>query len=142
MNKPYYFMDKHDRLPQVGERCSPYDIVKVCLWLGWRGLAKRLGSNIDKYDDFVSDGCSMWPDEWKGKSYQKACIRHDIRYYIGGSDDDKFISDCYLAIDVCKIAGDDMARTMLIGVQGAGPFGRMMETGWRFGFGPSTGERE
>lgn len=128
-----YYMPDHHRLPEVGELCTPYDIMAVCRYFGWRDLEKRISDKVDKLADFVSDGCSHWPDEWRGKNFTRCCIKHDIEYWVGGSSDERFIADCELAICVTKITGHKMAETMLIGVRAGGSAFWNEPYSWGFG---------
>ena len=128
-------MNEHNRLPKVGERCTPQDILKVCTFFGYRDLARRIEEHLDVLDNFVSDGCSMWPDERRGKDYRRCCIVHDMEYWVGGSQDDKFRADCRLAICVSRHAGYKVAEAMFMGVRAGGTIGDFFRTGWRWGYG-------
>ena len=46
-----------------------------------------------------------------------ACFFHDLRYWVGGSDDDRLIADAELMIDVARLGLAEMAQTMFIGVR-------------------------
>ena len=126
-------MKSHNRLPKIGECCTPDDIIQVCKYFGWRDLAARIEREKAHLDDFVSDGCSMWPDEWKGKDFHKCCVIHDMEYWVGGSEEERFIADCRLAICVCRIAGVEMARVMLTGVEIGGGSHWHKSYSWGFG---------
>ena len=126
-------MENHNRLPKVGERCTHEDIIKVCKFFGWRDLAERIEREKDHLDDFVSDGCSMWPDEFRGKDYHKCCVAHDIEYWVGGTEDERFRADCRLAICVSRVAGHEMATIMLAGVRAGGGSHWHKSYSWGFG---------
>src|SRR4051812_26115869 len=54
---------------------------------------------------FTSDGCSLWPDGWPGindTQWQQCCIKHDFRYYVGGTRSEKFAADNELRRCVAK----------------------------------------
>lgn len=90
------------------------------------------------YDIFVSDGCSMWPDEWRAFKVDLscACFWHDIRYYLGGTNDERLEADRELFSDVFAVAGVFMAQTMFNGVRSGG---WVPGTGFHWGYGRLTG---
>lgn len=81
---------------------------------------------------FVSDGCSgPSPQKWHGKSLLPACIPHDVRYWIGGSQVDKLKADAKLMIDVADITGDPAWAVVMFNSVHAG--GNMPGVSWQWG---------
>ena len=122
-------------LPKIGEKYSPEEIIDMCLFFEWHELAHRIEAKREILNQFVTDGCSWWPDEWKGVNYTACCVRHDIAYWVGGTLDQKFIADCELAICICKMVGWRMALTMFLGVQASLFPGSVFKMPWRWGYG-------
>ncbi len=42
---------------------------------------------------FVYDGCTLFPERMMGHDFSTACLRHDVAYWLGGSDADKVRAD-------------------------------------------------
>jgi len=85
---------------------------------------------------FVSDGCSMWPDSWRGAELFPACFWHDVRYWCGIPGDvvARVIADAELAKDVATVTGNSvLARTMFAGVGCCGT--DHFNTSFRWGYG-------
>lgn len=91
----------------------------------------------DPIDDvFVSDGCSIWPDNWFGKDIYPACFWHDVRYWLGipGDDLGRLKADMELMLDVTIITGSsNLARAMATGIWLGGS--EKLDTPWHWGFG-------
>ena len=77
---------------------------------------------------FVSDGCSMWPDE----NYHGCCVEHDKAYHKGGTAKQRLDADIKLMKCVADVHSTWMARLMFIGICIGGlPY---WPTGFRWGY--------
>jgi len=97
-------------------------------------VAKMDSLDPGEYDLFFSDGCSMWPDDWRrGKlNLSGACFWHDLRYFLGGTEQERRAADRELYADIHMIAGVFMAMTMYAGVRAGG---WIHGTGFEWGYG-------
>ena len=86
---------------------------------------------------FASDGCSMWPDEFKGLSIYEDCFWHDVRYWLGGTEVERVIADCFLTVDVARKQLPQIARKMFIGVSTGGA-DTIFNFEWEWGYGGFT----
>ena len=79
--------------------------------------------------EFVSDGCSMFPDKW----HYDCCYTHDKSYWDGGNADDRLSADKKFKQCVKEISGNFTANYMYLGVRTGGhpifPFS------WRWNYG-------
>jgi hypothetical protein len=84
---------------------------------------------------FVSDGCTLWPDEWMSNDIYPACFWHDIRYWCGVPGDNvaRLLADVELAKDVAIIAGAALARVMFVGVGIGGVDDMRAKFSWGYG---------
>lgn len=103
---------------------------ELCLYHRKYYIVEMLDSkNESDYDLFLSDGCSMWPDEW-GDFIN--CFWHDIPYYLGCTPKQRLMVDRILKMDVTMTRGSDMAQAMYKAVRiGGGIPG----TGFHNGYG-------
>ncbi len=86
--------------------------------------------------DFSTDGCSAYPDgvpltdvnEWV-----HCCIAHDMRYWSGGSQDEKEYADDQLRQCIASETTENHGAVMEFGVAlGGTPY---IQTSWRWGYG-------
>ena len=89
---------------------------------------------------FTTDGCSMFPDrslmgraDWCG-----CCLAHDLKYWRGGTSDERLAADQQLRTCVAQVTGDTaLADLMYAGVRsGGGPYfytPYRWAYGWPFG---------
>jgi hypothetical protein len=100
----------------------------------WDVVVKLDSLDKTKYDLFISDGCTMWPDEWRhGRiDLSRPCFWHDVRYFLGGTEQEREEADWELFKDIIPIAGLFMAYTMFIGVRTGG---WVRGTGFNWGYG-------
>ena len=85
---------------------------------------------------FISDGCSLFPDGTPAhpELWCDCCLRHDVAYWQGGSDDDRLAAD--RALRACVEARTDdpaLARLVYVGVRAGGS--SVFPTGFRWGYG-------
>ena len=80
-------------------------------------------------DDFVSDGCSMFPDG----DYRDCCVVHDKAYYFGGTRSERLAADNKLYQCVRSKGHKYIAPTMWLGVRLGGV--SFLPTTFRWGFG-------
>lgn len=56
---------------------------------------------------FYHDGCTLFPDKLPWADYRRICLLHDIKYWVGGSDEDRLRADLEFK--------DAIAHTNLLG---------------------------
>lgn len=79
--------------------------------------------------DYVSDGCSMFPDG----DYGDCCVEHDKTYFLGGTIKERRAADLRL-YECVKAKGHPFtAKMMWIGVRVGGV--GFLPTSFRWGFG-------
>ena len=92
--------------------------------------------------DFISDGCSLFPD---GTIMDRAkwcacCLRHDIAYWRGGTEQERRTADEALRSCVLERTGDKaLAETMYLGVRAGGH--PVFPAWYRWGYGWQYGRR-
>jgi hypothetical protein len=98
------------------------------------GYAARLCAAQRGEDDlpphpFTTDGCSAWPDA----SWKHCCVEHDVRYWCGGSAEDRERADDALRACVTRASGGFLGGAMEAGVRiGGAPWA---PAPWRWGYG-------
>ena len=83
---------------------------------------------------FKSDGCSAWPEGTKGKEnlWIHCCFKHDIAYWLGGSEEARKSSDKEFKSCLKKL-NKHAADVMYIGVRNFGsPY---LDTNFKWGYG-------
>jgi len=85
--------------------------------------------------DFKTDGCTFWPDSFFSYSFQEPCIKHDIRYWAGGTEEDRLKADLKLKDDVNKIL-PGIGDIIYIGVRlGGKNLSSLIPWPWGWGYG-------
>ncbi|PCI27456.1 MAG: hypothetical protein COB67_08465 [SAR324 cluster bacterium] len=89
---------------------------------------KRGLENLPPHN-FTTDGCSAWPDD----PWLACCIQHDIKYWCGGSSEDRESADqkfrTCLNDEGYSMTGNLMFLGVRIGGSPSSPFP------WRWGYG-------
>ncbi len=89
-------------------------------------------------NQFVFDGCTLWPDQVFGSNFTSACLEHDIRYWVGGSDAMRQEADLALKESIMHTGsfGEILAPIMHAGVRFAGDslITKAVGANWGFGF--------
>lgn len=83
----------------------------------------------------MTDGCSDFPDGTPAHNdlWHKCCVAHDIKYWAGGSYEDRFKADLDLRMCVQSVGESVIADLMLVGVRvGGSPW---WPTRFRWGYG-------
>jgi len=79
--------------------------------------------------EFVSDGCSCFPDsEWV-----ECCVTHDVIYWMGGTREERKQADSELQTCVSKKGHPVIGTIMYYGVRVGGVY--WLPTSYRWGFG-------
>jgi hypothetical protein len=89
----------------------------------------------DPLKPFTTDGCSMFPDgTYRQQSlWMECCIRHDLAYWKGGTEQQRLDADQALEACVSRVGEPEIAKLMLTGVRlGGSPF---FPTSYRWGYG-------
>lgn len=91
-------------------------------------------------DDFMSDGCSLFPDgDFKERAkWCDCCLAHDISYWRGGTKDDRKradekLRDCVLKRTGSKALADLMYNGVRTGGHPAFPNWYRWGYGWKYG---------
>ncbi|OGD69659.1 hypothetical protein A3I18_00880 [Candidatus Campbellbacteria bacterium RIFCSPLOWO2_02_FULL_35_11] len=83
--------------------------------------------------EFETDGCSMWPDAILDLSWKDSCVKHDIYYWLGGSEEERLLADQELKNsinDVLPGMGDIVYLGVRLGAKNLIPF----PWGWGYGW--------
>ena len=89
--------------------------------------------------DFKTDGCTLWLDSFLNYSWRDKCIEHDIRYWVGGTEEDRLDADLKLRDDVNEILpgmGDVIYLGVRIGGRNLSP---LIPWPWGWGYGWNNG---
>ena len=133
------------------------DIILVSLVLSFVGWDRTyITENIDEIQehakemngnkelpprDFKTDGCTLWPDSILRYSWQDKCIEHDIRYWVGGSEEERLQADLKLRDDVNKVL-PGMGNVIYLGVRlGGRSLSPLIPWPWGWGYGWDTGRK-
>ena len=84
---------------------------------------------------FSSDGCSSFPEGTfeQRTLWHNCCVQHDIKYWQGGTHEQRLAADKDLEQCVAKVGEPKIAKLMLAGVRvGGGPY---WPTSYRWGYG-------
>jgi hypothetical protein len=122
-------------LPKKGEEVSLSKIEEICQHFNLLELWQKIKQDTPP-KPFVSDGCTLWFDSWKGKSIYEACFLHDLKYWSGRPDEDfdRLKADAELMLDVARLLGTTaMAETMFHGVRLGGHEMLRQDFSWGFG---------
>ncbi|OGR17714.1 MAG: hypothetical protein A2X81_06465 [Desulfobacterales bacterium GWB2_56_26] len=122
-------------LPQKDEVVPLSKIEEICRFYGLHDLWDTIQTDRPA-KPFVSDGCSLWVDCWKGKDIYPACFRHDLKYWAGrpGEDIERLKADCTLMLEVADATNDiRFAETMFFGVRLGGHEILKQPFSWGFG---------
>lgn len=90
-------------------------------------------------NSFQTDGCSAYPDGFPHTSENEwlhCCMAHDMKYWIGGSYEEKQKADAELGLCVSEATNDYHGPLMEFGVSIGGS--AFLNTGWRWGYGWET----
>ena len=91
--------------------------------------------NADELKPFTTDGCSVFPDDsiQHQSLWVNCCIRHDLTYWKGGTNQQRLEADESLASCVAEVGEPEIAKLMLAGVRvGGSPY---FPTFYRWGYG-------
>lgn len=115
-------------------------LLLLCLLLA--GCASPLPPQPEGLADFKTDGCSRFPDRSRitGKDWCDCCLRHDVAYWRGGSEDERLQAD--QALLRCVLARTDepgLAAAMYAGVRAGGGPEHATSYRWAYGWPPGRG---
>ncbi|MFC1730779.1 hypothetical protein ACFL6I_10645 [candidate division KSB1 bacterium] len=83
--------------------------------------------------EFTTDGCSLWLNNVFDNDFTDICIKHDIKYWKGGSVEDRKIADSELRESINESV-PLMGDVMYIGVRLFGHPLIPSQWGWGYGF--------
>ncbi len=111
------------------KRAASIFIVVLLLSVQLPSQAPPVDTRRDPPPDWVSDGCSLFPDG----DYRDCCVAHDRDYYRGGTKAERKASDKRLRACVRAKGHKYLSRWMYWGVRiGGVPW---LPTPFRWGFG-------
>jgi hypothetical protein len=97
----------------------------------------RAGEDVSfgKLEPFTSDGCSSYPDgtDADPTKWLHCCVEHDVRYWAGGTDDERLVADEELRDCVAATGEDDQAEIIFTGVRAGGS--PIFDTSYKWGYG-------
>jgi len=106
------------------------DLVEVKKYAEKAGIDESL-----PLEEFKTDGCTLWPDSFLGVSWQDKCIEHDIRYWAGGTEEDRLNADLKLKNDINQVL-PGMGEVVYLGVRlGGRSFSSLIPWTWGWGYG-------
>jgi len=84
---------------------------------------------------FTTDGCSIWVDGTPTQPYlwRHCCVAHDRTYWVGGSAEERQVSDRKLQACIAEVGGKGMADYMYFFVTSGGS--PLWLTSYRWGYG-------
>lgn len=92
----------------------------------------RSGAEVSPPKAFTTDGCSLWFNSLFGNDFTDICIEHDMKYWKGGSAEDRKTADTVLRESVNKKMSF-MGDIMYFGIR---VFGHpLIPAPWRWGYG-------
>lgn len=124
-------------LPVIGQELELGEVILLCESLSLFDLRNKIldtSTHIQILNPFVTDGASCCPENLNDKVFLAAVI-HDLRYWFGGTQDDRLLADYEFGINIIKlcnlsaIESQAMFEAVRLGGQG------WMPTPWRWGFG-------
>jgi hypothetical protein len=89
-------------------------------------------TELEVTEEFTTDGCSIFPNSLWGKDLTSICIEHDMKYWVGGSKEERMDADLELKNQIngeIKYVGDLMYWGTRVGGYA------MLPTPWRWGYG-------
>jgi hypothetical protein len=107
-------------------------IILLCLIVTFSGCQSFGGNTIKA---FTTDGCSDFPDGTPSHKnlWQQCCTAHDLKYWAGGTFDERLQADLDLRACVQSVGQPAVAQLMLAGVRvGGSPW---WPTAFRWGYG-------
>ena len=123
------------QLPEINSEVSLETVKEICEIYGLLDIWAKIEKDPPA-KNFVSDGCTMWPNITNGISIYEACFLHDLKYWCGhpGEDVARLKADAELMIDVSRIRDSvKMAEIMFNGVRRGGSEHLKQEFSWGFG---------
>lgn len=92
------------------------------------------GAQQESLQPFETDYCTLFPDGTPKKPalWKHCCFEHDLRYWFGGSFDDRDVADVFLKECVQDVAGSFWANLMYDGVRKghSSPIQNRLHWGW------------
>lgn len=94
------------------------------------------GESARSLKAFFTDGCTLFIDGPKDQPalWRHCCVEHDLRYWFGGSQDDRNATDLRLKACVEKVAGANWANLIYYGVKTGQISPIKNKTHWNWGW--------
>lgn len=122
-------------LPKKGVIVNLDQLKLICVEYNMMDTWKTIELDPPK-NPFKTDGCTMWPDNWKSHDIYPCCVKHDIRYWCGypGDSVKRLIADFELGIDVVTVTKNvSLSLMMFQGVRAGGSDMFNQHFSWAFG---------
>lgn len=111
-------------------------LICLCILMGMFFNLSGCRSSGPKFiAPFATDGCSDFPDgtPLHKNLWHKCCTAHDLKYWAGGTFDERYQADLELRACVSSVGEPAIAELMLAGVRvGGSPW---WPTSYRWGYG-------
>lgn len=111
-------------------------LIYLCIFLGVLFLETGCAYSGPKpLAPFATDGCSDFPDGTREHKdlWRKCCIAHDVKYWAGGTVEERMQADMDLRECVKSVGQTGTSDVMLIGVRFFGT--PWLPTSYRWGYG-------
>ena len=121
------------KLPPKNTIVPLKDVLKLCDDYGLYNLKQKIINNPPP-KPFKSDGASGCP-AWLSRWIYKAAFLHDLKYWMGGTKEERLQADREFEMDLIKYHGLHLsvAKGFYLAVRGGGT--KYLPTSWRWGFG-------
>ena len=99
-------------------------------------LCLSASAHAEGLTPFTTDGCSLFPDGTAAQQslWVHCCIRHDLAYWKGGSEQQRLDADNALHQCVAQTGETGIAKLMLAGVRAGGSPTSIMPYRWGYGW--------
>ena len=107
-----------------------------CAWPNLSGEDNDLLDPVLELKPFFTDGCTMFVDGPRDqpKLWRNCCVEHDLRFWFGGSSEDREETDLRLKACVEKVAGAYWANLIYYGVKTGQLSSIKSKTHWNWGW--------
>lgn len=122
-------------------------LIVICLFAAFETAQASSSFGIDEtplqasrsLNAFVSDGCSLFPEGTKSQptAWLQCCVEHDVKYWRGGTVDERQAADLNLQQCVSDRGFPKTAALMYLGVRIGGTAFAPTSFRWGYGWYPS-----
>ena len=107
-----------------------------CAWPNTSVVEENLKGAALELKPFFTDGCTMFIDGPRDQPelWRNCCVEHDLRFWFGGSAEDREVTDLRLKSCVEKVAGAYWANLIYYGVKTGQLSSIKSKTHWNWGW--------